>query len=213
MSEAFAVARPADDLIRGYLATEQTQKHRDFIERLWSVIAPRMPGSYRGIGRIVRGVPPPPDGRDAAHWFSTMHISLTDPLLPAQLAVDRLSAPDDDSADLLLSVNDARQVLESARGVERLEVIAVRRRHFVRRSSVVGFDVGYWGGDHYSILCDSIVTPTWHPPQPEDFETLASLLSSLNEHLLFPTEEAALTKTPDVATHWRCKRRARLRPY
>jgi len=28
----------------------------------------------------------------------------------------------------------------------------------------LGYDVGYWGGGNYSILCDSVLWPVWHPP-------------------------------------------------
>jgi hypothetical protein len=82
-------------------------------------------------------------------------------------------------------------------------VVKVLRDAFVDSPAVLGFDVGYWGGDHYSIICDSIVTPTWHPPHPEDFEKLAGAVAALNENLLFRTaDEAATFRTRYMEFAW-----------
>jgi hypothetical protein len=191
-SEAFAVLQPTDRFIATYLATDQAQKHRQFIDQLWTEIAPHNPTSYRGIGCILPGILPALD-RDDAQWLATLNVDLDDPLLKARLALSRLSEEDlaDTNGDLLFSLGHVRQVLVLAPESERLEAVLVRRQSFISQPSVLGFDVGYWGGDHYSILCDSVVTPTWHPPEPDAFETLASLLGSLNEHFLFSTPEVA----------------------
>ena len=53
------------------------------------------------------------------------------------------------------------------------------------------YDIGWWGGNFYSIVCDSVVTPTWHPPDPADFNALATELRRVNEHVLFATPDDA----------------------
>jgi hypothetical protein len=55
----------------------------------------------------------------------------------------------------------------------------------------LGFDVGYWGGGNFSILCDTAIWPTWHPPAPSAISELAHHLAPLNRYGLFPTLEAA----------------------
>jgi hypothetical protein len=55
-----------------------------------------------------------------------------------------------------------------------------------------GYDVGYWGGDHFLIVCDTVVAPQWHPPDPDDFFEVAERVRGLNEHLLFPNHGDAL---------------------
>lgn len=55
----------------------------------------------------------------------------------------------------------------------------------------LGFDIGYWGSDSYSIVCDSAVWPRWHGPYGEVFDELAKRLTELNSHALFPIYEAA----------------------
>lgn len=55
----------------------------------------------------------------------------------------------------------------------------------------LGFDVGYWGGGNFSILCDAALWPIWHPAEPAALPELARQLTELNQHGLFPTAEAA----------------------
>jgi hypothetical protein len=58
-------------------------------------------------------------------------------------------------------------------------------------TDVLGFDVGYWGGGNFSILCDAAIWPTWHPATSEAIPELARHLGKLNQHSLFPTVDAA----------------------
>ncbi len=55
----------------------------------------------------------------------------------------------------------------------------------------LGYDVGYWGGGNYSILCDSVLWPVWHPPPPEALNMLEERVISLNAHMLFPARRFA----------------------
>ncbi len=56
---------------------------------------------------------------------------------------------------------------------------------------LLGFDVGYWGGGNFSILCDAAIWPIWHPPDLAALPDLARTLSVLNAKALFPTEDSA----------------------
>lgn len=56
----------------------------------------------------------------------------------------------------------------------------------------LGYDVGYWGGGNYSILCDSVLWPVWHPPPREALPMLAGRVASLNAHMLFPDRRFAV---------------------
>jgi hypothetical protein len=56
----------------------------------------------------------------------------------------------------------------------------------------LGYDVGYWGGGNYSILCDSVLWPVSHPPPPEALPMLAGRVASLNAHMLFPDRRFAM---------------------
>ena len=72
-----------------------------------------------------------------------------------------------------------------------LEVIYVESGELTETHETLGFDIGYWGGDHFSLIADVAVTPLWHPPSPEAFEAVAEHLLTLNERVLFPDHAEA----------------------
>jgi hypothetical protein len=49
----------------------------------------------------------------------------------------------------------------------------IRSRELDTSGHLLGYDIGYWRGDHYSLISDSFVAPCWHPPAPDAFRTLA----------------------------------------
>ena len=93
--------------------------------------------------------------------------------------------------DLLASQSDAKQVLDLLDEPESWEIIYLSRDLLDSTSTTLGFDIGYWGGDHFSLIADAIVIPRWHPPMPDDFGGLRQALSTLNANLLFESPEAA----------------------
>jgi hypothetical protein len=72
------------------------------------------------------------------------------------------------------------------------EIIHVRCENFRSNSKTLGFDVGYWGSDHFSLIADTTLLPRWHPPIPEDFHELSRELSGLNSNLLFTDPDSAI---------------------
>lgn len=92
--------------------------------------------------------------------------------------------------DLLSSLEQAQEVFELLDSPQEHEIIYLRRNKFDQTDRTLGYDIGYWGGDHYSLICDTVVMPTWHPPEPEDWGELAEKFKILNSNLLFssPTE-------------------------
>jgi len=55
----------------------------------------------------------------------------------------------------------------------------------------LGFDIGYWGSDSYSIICDSAIWPRWHGPYDDVLPELATRLAELNPNCLFQAHEGA----------------------
>jgi hypothetical protein len=69
--------------------------------------------------------------------------------------------------------------------------VLLERDYALPQPGVLGYDVGYWSGDHFSLINDTLVAPLWHPPQPEDFQELAAHAHELNNHVLFPSASLA----------------------
>lgn len=57
--------------------------------------------------------------------------------------------------------------------------------------AALGFDVGYWGGGNYSILCDTVIWPQWHGPSAHQLLELVPYVRDLNAHMLFPDFNSA----------------------
>ena len=102
---------------------------------------------------------------------------------------DRFLFDYDDKDDCNLELISDFKVVEEIHRLtdlpEDFEIIEVARNNFGTTYNFLGFDVGYWGGDHFSIICDSAIMPCWHSPNPESFEELGKQLRCLNENLLF----------------------------
>lgn len=91
----------------------------------------------------------------------------------------------DYNQDLIQELSVAEELRLIVDSPEDFEIIEVARGNFGTRYNFLGFDIGYWGYDHFSLICDSAVMPCWHSPDPECFEELGKQLHCLNEHLLF----------------------------
>jgi hypothetical protein len=94
--------------------------------------------------------------------------------------------------DLLPTLDIAREILELTDTPSDHEIIRVARDDMVPGSKTLGFDIGYWGSDHSSIIADAMIMPLWHPCPEDELGALASWGSRLNDHMLFPTAADAV---------------------
>ncbi len=85
----------------------------------------------------------------------------------------------------------AHRIFQCLEKPQEYEIIEVSREPFSDRYHFLGYDVGYWGNNHFSLICDTVVMPMWHPAPPEALGELREKLSGLNKHVLFSTEEKA----------------------
>ncbi|MDJ0976670.1 MAG: hypothetical protein QNJ98_19595, partial [Planctomycetota bacterium] len=91
--------------------------------------------------------------------------------------------------DLLPSFELAAQVHALVDDPLGFEIVRLSRFDPKRNRATLGFDVGYWGGD-FSLICDTLIAPKWHPAPEEDYEALRVQTRRLNRHVLFDSEEA-----------------------
>ena len=94
--------------------------------------------------------------------------------------------------DLIYDYNDAINTFKKIKNKQIYEIIRLCKETFEDNLNVIGFDIGYWEGDHFSLIADTVVIPTWHGPPEKDYNELFDKLKPLlNKNLLFNTVEEA----------------------
>lgn len=115
----------------------------------------------------------------------------------------RDSSPPAFDPDLLPTVEHAHEILALTDDPSIQEVIRATRRSTEARGGTLGFDVGYWGSDHFSALCDSLLMPRWHGAPPEAFDALRSWGEKLTPaQLLATSADAHAFRSWYLAQEW-----------
>ena len=165
------------------------QAYREFTGLLRAAVPAVAPDRYRGISRFVL----------ERYWDGEKQLPVELPDLAARTMIfDRLG-PDPSmeyglesfDADLLPDLSFAQEVLAATEHAADWEIVHVFRDAHPRSQRTLGFDAGYWGSSHFSLICDSLVMSRWHPPDPDDFEELRARAMALNEHVLFDKADDA----------------------
>lgn len=163
-------------------------------ETYWSQLRAALPDvvpeRYAGIARFPidrwwkgdEGIEPPGPNTNARRRI--FDLFGPDPTL-------HHSAPPAFDPDLLPSVELAEEIRELSDDPSRYEVLRVTRRTGDVTEGTLGFDVGYWGSDHFSALCDAMMMPRWHGAPLEAFEALRAWSAKLTPAQLFTTAENA----------------------
>jgi hypothetical protein len=171
----------------------RTHQAAELFQRLCETLKPLPRERYRGISRFPLMPLPSVDPEVLLEFQESGCDVKTDHAARRrflQMLGDDVPESDFDE-DLLPDYTAARDVFALLDSPNEYEIVQFAREPFLDDAVCLGFDVGYWGGDHYSIICDSAVRPLWHPPQPECFEELARELKIVNESFLFPSAECA----------------------
>ncbi len=189
----YAIIRKVEYDLEDYMKWPHTEQNLHHLQALRKAASFLVPTLYRGIGRSWIQPFPSLDTTMIKQFADTGCDMSTEPSARCrfrELIGESELYPDVDE-DLFDNESVAREIFSLLRDADRYELLHLRRREFAQSALSLGYDIGYWGGDHYSLISDSFVAPRWHPPQPEAFHILADQLRPLNAHLLFPTSEAA----------------------
>lgn len=154
------------------------------------VISTADPLRYRGVQRYPidrwwEGETPGEDGPNLNARRRIYELYGPDPAL-------QWSQPPWFDPDLLPTLEVAREILRLSDEPSRREVVRVTRGATASTTDTLGFDVGYWGSDHFSALADAVLLPRWHPCPPEQFASIEGWVRALNEHMLFRTAADAM---------------------
>ncbi len=183
----YMIVLTPSEMLRAYEARLQIGRHRKEYEEFRQAFVAFCPTAYRGVSREPLNTNPwDADGTELRQDRSAKDLMRS-------LMEDTGEDDEDDDEDLVPTEEGALRVHQILDRPAKREIIGVRRRAFADGPSVLGFDVGYWGGDHFSLIADTVVIPTWHGPPEEDYQEVAEKLSALNQHLLFNTASDAET--------------------
>lgn len=181
-----------EKLIDWYIGSLEGRRS-PWVERMLRIFPPEERAAYRGVFR--RPLMPFSDEGP----FSDDMYRNPQGLQAARMLFRDFQAGDrheqgkvgDADNDLLDSPVKAQQVYQLLDSDSEYEICLLRRDAFAVNSQTLGFDIGYWGGDHFSLIADSYVVPAWRPPPPQEADTLADRLADLNQHLLFASADEA----------------------
>lgn len=183
---AYALMHHADELDSCYLASPYFEQNNAYIKKLRAAIGPLAFSGYRGIGRY----PFTEDYPLAAPGFHENGNSMDRDreeenarlLLMEMLGSDDYTTPYPRA--FVASIEQAKKIQAALDAPEKYEIVELCLDPD-RPANLLGFDVGYWSGGNFSILCDAAIWPIWHPPDPSAFEELKMFTKKLNSHALF----------------------------
>lgn len=182
---AYAHMRHAATLEAAWLASSRVRARIDQVIELRRAIGLRNASSYRGIGRF-----PFAEWWEGGPGSEAERPPECDPEAKARAPLNGLLGPDDyqmpSPRSCLTNFDGAVAVREALVSPNDYELVELALEPD-RPGQLLGFDIGYWGGGNYSILCDAAIWPTWHPPASRSFAELSTFVRGLNDVLLFPS--------------------------
>jgi len=190
-SSGYLIVRMPPGLAREYDEAIHASRNLGLFQLLCEKLGSLPRAAYRGFSRIPLVAFPSLDPK-VLRSFHPDHLK-TEPVARRRLRelLGDDEADDDWNDEMLPVLEAARDVFSQLESPTEYEIIRVARAPFLRDVDCLGYDVGYWGSDYFSIVCDSAVRPGWHPPDPECFDELERELRSVNESFLFASEEHA----------------------
>ncbi|MHC4111229.1 MAG: hypothetical protein ACYSUY_09140 [Planctomycetota bacterium] len=192
--------RKPDRLVDAYDASKVARNNITFLRQIRNALSFLEPRNYRGIAR-----------EPLEPWFSIDEELLkkgTSTLVDlgrersARKIFLKINGEDREEWDyykngwdynksLIKDLDTAKELYGVLNNPEEYEVIEISREIYGSDYDFLGFDVGYWRSGEFSMICDSVLMPRWHPPDPNDLPELAERVRYLNQHVLFSTTEEA----------------------
>ena len=191
VKNAYLIVMKPEVLLERYERSWILQNNAEVVKQMRRAFTCFPPGNYRGISRS------PLEGDSWAdpvvvEAFESTGIDMHSDKEARTRLFEVLDRSEDDyDIHLIDRLVDAREIFRLLDHPEDREIIEIRRDNFEIGPATLGFDIGYWGCDHFSLIADSIVIPQWHPPVPEDYVEVARQFSALNQHLLFSRPDEA----------------------
>jgi hypothetical protein len=191
----FLILLKPDKNIDNFEKSNFVNTNIEFFKRFRHLFSEFNPRSYKGISRDVFDADTLSKHKIEINNFEDYEkpnikarIKMFE-LLEYKIECDLVDNPYYDK--LFNSKEDAVNVYTLLDNQKDYELIEIRRNHYSVNPRTLGFDIGYWGSDSFSLIADTIITPKWHPANEEDYNELKERYKKLNENLLFKTPKEA----------------------
>jgi len=192
----FALMKMPALLNAAYERSPSAEGAREGLKALQAALKNVDPAQYRGIDRCPLCEDPIPE----PGWAATPeHVALDDrDVGPRIRMLDFVGTSNRDyygpTRCVVPTVENAHELMALVDLPSEYEIVRLSQSapgEMCKGDTGLGFDIGCWGSDSYSIICDSAVWPRWHGPAGDVFDELAKQLADLNSYCLFQTYEAA----------------------
>src|SRR5262249_19854116 len=156
-THGYAILEQPAAPVASYDAQMRRHEAWPLLQRLCEAIKPLSRTAYRGVSRFPLAPLPSADPEILQAFEDTgcdVHTNYGARLRFMTILGDPI--PEGDFDDRLLpDLEAAREVFSLLENPGAYEIVHLSRDPFCQVGTFLGFDIGYWGGSHYSIICDS----------------------------------------------------------
>jgi len=208
-NEGYVILRSQRQLLAEYEHSKEAMTNRQYLSRLREVIAFVDPILYRGIARD----PLRPLGSDEDALNQNTPVGeigevkarrVFQQIIGENRALwDYDPSKRDICKEMLDELGQAQKIYHHLEAPQHYEIVHLARGESQADGLFLGYDVGQWAGEHFSIICDSVIRPKWHPPTLEGLAEIGERLQMLNQFALFVTlDEAIEFREFYLSRHW-----------
>jgi hypothetical protein len=177
--QGYILSRKMGRLLDEYNLNKFAKENAARLQALRQAVGFINPFAYRGISREPLA-PWSPEDKDEVNELSARKQMYE---FIAQSG-DEWNVPEE---SIIATLDQAQEIRGSLVAPDEYEIVQISLENFEQQFEPLGFDIGFWGGDFFSLICDSVIMPRWHPPDPADFAALGLKLKNLNGNILFNT--------------------------
>jgi len=196
--EGYVILRDPGDLLADYEHRKGASASQEYLTALRNSVSFLNPARYRGIARE----PLSPWNSDQEQLNGNARLGEVCEV-EARKVFEQILGEDralwdyepnkrDTCKEMFQELVQAREVYSNLKVPQDYEIVHLARGPSRVEWPVCGYDIGQWAGDHFSLICDSVIRPEWHPPAPDDIVEISRKVRNLNEHGLFSTIKEAL---------------------
>ncbi len=181
MDIAFLILRKQNTVVEFYIELGKDREgFQEYFSSLRNTFSDLNIYNYKGISRDAL-LPIPEE-------YQSVYPSAQEPkaqYLMSDLIEKCCEKYSDEYINMICNLDDCLSVYNLLENKQGYEIIKTSRVNFTHSSDLLGFDIGYWGGDNFSAISDSILLPMWHPIPEHVYREVLPFSNKLNSHLLF----------------------------